>query len=122
MWTYEQATGRLFDYNGDLVATGYSGAPAGKNNPLMQNVSKVGPLPRGLYTLQPPVNSHVHGPYAIPLAPSTGNVMFGRDAFMCHGDSKIEPGTASEGCIIMPFETRVKMWESKDHVMQVIEG
>jgi len=28
--------------------------------------------------------------------------MFGRRGFLIHGDSKLHPGTASKGCIILP--------------------
>jgi hypothetical protein len=121
MWTYEQSTGKMYDPSGALTGEGYSGAPEGKNNSLMQAVHNIGPIPVGTYTMLEPVNSHVHGPYAIPLDPNPLNEMFGRDGFMCHGDSKIEPGTASEGCIIMPHPVRVAMWESKDHQLEVIE-
>lgn len=87
----------------------------------MQAVAFIGPCPIGNYTMLAPVNSHVHGPYAIPLAPDSMNEMFGRDHILVHGDSLIYPGTASEGCIIQPHETRVKMWESNDHKLQVVE-
>lgn len=120
-WIYEQSTGKMFDPNGVLAGTGYSGSPEGKNNSLMQAVHDVGPIPVGWYTLQGPVDSHVHGKYAIPLEPDQLNEMFGRTGFMCHGDSLVNPGGASEGCIIMPHETRVAMWESNDHRLQVVE-
>jgi hypothetical protein len=120
-WTYEVATGRMFNPLGVLAGEGYSGSPEGKNNPLMQAIHDVGPIPVGFYTMQGPVDSHVHGPYAIPLEPDQLNEMFGRTGFMCHGDSVVEPGNASEGCIIMPHAVRVMMWESSDHRLQVTE-
>ena len=67
-----------------------------------------------------PIDSFTHGAYAIPLIPDPDNQMFGRDHFLCHGDSLVEPGSASEGCIIMPHQTRVEMWESNDRRLQVI--
>ena len=45
-WTYSQTSGEL-DQDGNKVATGYSGAGIGKNNPVMQNVHNVGPIPQG---------------------------------------------------------------------------
>ena len=122
MWTYEQSTGGMFNPEGELAGTGYSGSPEGKNNTLMQAIHNVGPIPVGWYTLQGPVDSHVHGRYAIPLEPDQLNEMFGRTGFMCHGDSMTNPGDASEGCIIMPHEVRVSMWESNDHRLQVVEA
>lgn len=120
MWQYIQSSGEMISASGEVVSTGYSGAGIGKNNPSMQDVVDVGPCPVGEYTLGEPVNSHVHGPYAIPLHPDIENEMFGRDGFMCHGDSVVNPGTASEGCVIQPYDTRVQMWESEDHRLQVI--
>jgi hypothetical protein len=119
-WTYEQSTGAMFDPNGVLVGNGYSGSGAGRNNAEMESIHNVGPIPHGEYTMGEPVTSHVHGPYAIPLAPDIENEMYGRDGFLCHGDSVIAPGTASEGCIIQARDTRIKMWESGDHRLEVI--
>lgn len=122
MWTYGQSTGRMYDPDGELAGEGYSGSLEGKNLSAMQNVHNVGPIPRGWYTMQPPVNSHTHGPYAIALVPDITNMMFGRDAFMIHGDSLVNPGHASEGCIILPHAARVAMWESHDPRVLVVEG
>lgn len=120
-WTYVQTSGAMIGPAGRLVGVGYSGAGAGKNSPEMESVHNVGPIPCGEYTMGEPVNSHVHGPYAIPLHPDIENEMFGRDAFMCHGDSLVDPGNASEGCIIQAREVRVAMWESSDHRLQVVK-
>jgi hypothetical protein len=46
-WTYKQSTGEL-DHNGAAIGAGYSGHGAGLNNPAMQNVHDVGPIPREL--------------------------------------------------------------------------
>lgn len=43
-WTYRQSTGVLGDPHGQYVATGYSGADAGKNNPLMEGEKDIGPI------------------------------------------------------------------------------
>ena len=129
-WTYEQSTGRLFNSDGKLINIGYSGGGCdplnvdhvkGKNNPSMESIHNIGPLPSGGYTMESPVNSHTHGPYAIPLIPDITNEMFGRDAFMCHGDSIVHPGFASDGCIIQsPQAIRVSMWESGDRRINVM--
>lgn len=122
MWTYEQKTGRLVNAAGALVATGYSGAPAGKNNPDMQNVQAVGPIPQGEYTVGTPFNAATHGPFAMHLNPYPSNEMFGRSGFLMHGDSLEHPGAASEGCIIMPRAIRETVWNSNDHRLQVVSG
>ena len=108
--TYAQGLGVLSCKDG-FLATGYAGADAGKNNPAMQDVKNVGPLPRGRYTISGPecvgttfpcpdchgATAHRHGPYVLRLHPAQGNEMFGRAGFLVHGDNG--HGTASEGCI-----------------------
>lgn len=116
MWIYKQSTGELFDKD-ILVATGYAGGNGGqnlegRNNPDMQNVKSVGPLPQGLYTQGKPVMQSHLGPYAIPLIPDPNNEMFGRSAFYMHGDSIQKPGCASEGCVIVPRSVRERFVKS----------
>lgn len=122
-WTYEQRTGKL-SHNGEVVATGYAGGnegknPEGKNNPTMQNVSKIGPLPVGKYKFGTPVPQSHLGPFAIPLIPMGGNEMFGRSGFYMHGDTT-PSGNASEGCIIMPRAIRNAAAASPDNDLEVI--
>ena len=119
-WTYSPSTGKLCNRADQCVATGYSGAPAGKNNPAMQNVEKVGPIPRGGYMIEAPFNSPEHGPFAMHLVPDPTNIVYGRDGFLMHGDSLEHPGAASEGCIIMPRPARETVWSSGDHRLLVV--
>jgi type VI secretion system (T6SS) effector TldE1-like protein len=119
-WIYEQITGRLISPLGGLMASGYSGAGVGKNNPTEENVQDAGPIPVGYYDMESPINSPIHGPFAIPLLPDANNFMFGRFGFLIHGDSLERPGDASEGCIIMPRFAREAIWNSTDHRLQVV--
>ena len=120
MWTYAQKSGDLLQ-DGQEIATGYSGRDNGKNNPAMQAVHNVGPIPQGDWTIAgPPFNTAKHGPYVLRLEPSPATNTFGRDGFLMHGDSIKSPGTASEGCIIMPRVIREKVWESGDTSLQVV--
>src|SRR5271166_2360828 len=112
MWTWLQALGQMLDPTGKLLAMGYSGAGVGKNNPYLQTEHDVGPIPCGDYLITTPVNSPTHGPFAMPLVPGPNNVMFGRSAFLIHGDSLEHPGAASEGCIILPRVAREAIWAS----------
>jgi len=120
MWTYEQRTGRLTSPAGDVVATGYSGAGDGKNDPAAQAEHNVGPIPAGTYTIGPPKDTLTHGPFVLPLSPSADNEMFGRAGFLIHGDSVTEPGTASEGCVIMPRAVRELVAASDDKTLSVV--
>ncbi len=120
MWRFEQATGWLVDPSGMQLAQGYAGSLAGKNNPTLQHLHDVGPLPCGEYTIEAPVDTVTHGPYVLRLEPHADNNMFGRAGFLIHGDSVIHPGTASMGCIIMPRFARERVWESGDRKLAVV--
>ena len=120
MWAYAQSTGEL-QHSGELIGTGYSGFDNGKNNPAMQAVANLGPIPQGDWTIVgPPVNTQAHGPYVLRLQPATGTNTFGRSGFLMHGDSIEAPGCASHGCIIMPRLVREKVWTSGDTKLEVV--
>lgn len=119
MWIFEQATGRLLHDN-MREAVGYSGAGDCKNDPTAQDVHNAGPIPRGSYTIGEPVDTVTHGPYVLRLTPDSDNEMCGRSGFLIHGDSVVHPGTASQGCIIMPKMVREKIWRSGDHELEVV--
>lgn len=130
-WTYEQISGKLRDPDGNVVGIGYSGANDGKNNPAMQNVVNVGPIPVGTYTIEgPPINTKDHGPYVLRLTPDAATtaaiVNFGRDpdTFLMHGDSIPHPGTASDGCVIQDRMTRerVNSTLATDNTLIVVSG
>lgn len=118
-WTYEQSTGRMLQ-DGERVAIGYSGKGECKNDPSAQDVHNAGPIPRGSYTIDAPVDTATHGPYVLRLEPDAGNDMCGRAGFLIHGDSASHPGSASEGCIILGRAIREKIWESDDHALEVV--
>jgi hypothetical protein len=119
VWEYSQKFGTL-QRDGELVARGYSGNGDGKNNPLKQNVKGVGPIPRGNYivTLKP-IDTVSHGPCVLVLTPAPSNEMFGRSAFLIHGDSKSAPGSASKGCIIVGRAARERIAASGDSLLRV---
>jgi hypothetical protein len=119
-WTYSQKTGAL-QQDGQPVAAGYSGFGAGKNNPEMQNVPNVGPIPRGDWTIVgPPIDTPEHGPCVLRLQPCATTATFGRSGFLMHGDSKESPGCASHGCVIMPRNVREQVWQSGDRELEVV--
>ena len=119
-WTYKQSTGDL-DRDGVHVATGYSGHGAGLNNPAMEAVHGVGPIPAGGYRIGPPRVPVDHlGVVAMPLTPVAANLAHGRSAFFMHGDNARGDHSASDGCIIMPHAVRQGVADSGDHDLQVI--
>ena len=120
MWQWDQSAGEL-SREGKVVAKGYAGHDWGKNNPDAQAVRGIGPVPRGLWGIQPPRDSSGLGPYVLNLLPQKGTVTHGRSLFRIHGDSAKMPGKASHGCIIVPRVARMAIWESGDHVIVVVE-
>lgn len=126
MWVYQQASGELTNPDGAFVAAGYAGGncgknPEGRNNPDMQSVKDVGPLPCGKYFIGEPKDHPKLGPLAIPLTPDPSNEMFGRNAFYMHGDLIDGPaGSASDGCIVLPRNVREYIWTSADHELIVV--
>jgi hypothetical protein len=115
-WTYSQTTGEL-THNGTFQGTGYSGTGDGRNNPDMQNVQAVGPLPQGTYTIGG-AYQHPHlGPCVMNLDPKEGTETFGRSLFRIHGDNAAH--NASHGCVILGPAIRHAIADSDDNNLVV---
>ena len=116
MLTYSQTTGELRNAIGTLLGTGYAGHGEGVNNPALEAVPNIGPLPQGVYAINHPVDTATHGPYVMWLTPDASNEMFGRSAFGIHADEIANPGKrlASEGCIVMSGPARVAIWTAAE--------
>lgn len=121
MWLYVQSSGNMYDKDGVIAWTGYSGHGEGLNNPDLDHVHGLGPLPRGKYTIGAPFHSPHTGPNAMRLIPDGDNEMHGRGDFECHGDNDKGDKSASNGCIVKsPAAKRLLLWNSGDHRLQVI--
>jgi len=120
MWVYSQSSGQLWSPDLKKLAEGYSGHKKGKNNPEMEEVVSVGPIPRGLYVIGQAYSSRAVGPLAIRLEPHLHDA-HGRTALLFHGDSRKYPGEASKGCIIVGRAVREKIHNSDERVLLVIE-
>jgi hypothetical protein len=118
MWTYRQSTGELL-HDGGVIAHGYSGHGPGKNNPAMQGVPNIGPIPAGTYRIGKPFKDPFKGPFCLWLVANGDNEMFGRAGFLIHGDSMLHPGEASNGCIVLGREIREKIARGKDWELEV---
>lgn len=122
MLTYKSKTGELL-YRGALKAKGYSGHGPGVNNPGLQHVAKVGPIPAGVYWISPePFDSPEHGKFCLRLTPVTGTQTYGRSGFLMHGDEVGHVGEflASEGCIVQDRPTR-EWVHNNGHTLLVVE-
>jgi len=117
-WVYVQFNGHLYRPGGSLACrSGYSGYGFGKDNPAMEAVPNMGPIPVGLYSIGPPGN--IAGrQFAMRLEAIVSWITW-RDGFLIHGDSRSHPGEASEGCIIVPLNVRVEIAASDDKELEV---
>lgn len=115
MFRYRQSTGEFLE-DGALLATGYSGTGAGRNNPDMQAVRNVGPIPRGEYSIGPAYKHPAKGPLCMRLTP-VGHDALKRSGFLIHGDNK--KNDASQGCIILGPDARTRISKAADRRLTV---
>lgn len=120
MWTYSQTRG-ILSHDGKLEGTGYSGNGAGLDNPAMEAVADVGPIPRGLWHIDRWDDQHGEkGPVVGVLSP-VGHDAHGRSEFLIHGDNAAANHSASHGCIILGPVLRKAMRASGDSALTVTE-
>jgi RHS repeat-associated protein len=124
-WEYSQSTGDLTYVDNNTagrtyVATGYSGHGDGVNNPDMQDVQNVGPIPEGTWTIGGQYNHSRLGNHVMNLTPATGTDTYGRSLFRIHGDNARGDQSASEGCIILSRDIRDRIADSGDNELRVV--
>ena len=111
---YSQSTGRMTCYDDRTDEryydeTGYSGrddgSKKGRNNPDMQDVKDIGPIPRGLWYWGSPIGGGYN-----PLVPAPGNTCFDTRrncyTFFSHRDNSAHTYSASKGCIVLSDKRR----------------
>jgi hypothetical protein len=118
IWIYEQESGKLF-CRGEHVASGYSGFAEGRNNPAMEHVRFIGPIPRGTYRIGYEEQTGAYGPVALPLTPCEGTMAHGRRMFMIRSDSRHLPGTAPHCPLVLPQDIRMVLAASIDRILEV---
>lgn len=126
---FKQDTGqfRRNNYPLTLLGKGYAGRDKGYNNPDMEGVKGIGPLPKGFYFPEELFEEHpTVGKYAIRLRPDDETrakiLAYGRDpdSFFMHGDSKEHPGLASHGCIVEQRPVRETVWGDKGWIQVLV--
>lgn len=95
---FVQKTGKFYA-DGVLIGLAYSGNGDGLNNPELDSLRDVGPIPVGKY-IGNRIVCPEKGPTVWTLVPDGGNDMKGRSGFMLHWDNRAHNFTASEGCIV----------------------
>ena len=118
MLRFDIKTGAFYE-NDRVVTTGYSGYGDWKNNPAAQKMKGLGPIPCGLYHIGAPYDSPNVGPFALPLEALPGTDTFGRGDFKIHGDSRVHPGAASHGCIILARNDREWLAKNDEKTLEV---
>jgi len=81
------------------VGAAYSGHGQGLNNPNLETVHSIGPIPKGHWRIVRWYDDPHLGPCVAELEPF-GHDAHGRTAFRIHGDNPSLNHTASDGCII----------------------
>jgi len=115
MHYYAQRQGTWMHPSGLRLTGLYSGHGDGVNNPALQPVQGVGPIPQGMWKINAPIKSQHTGPFALPLIPFASTETFGRgiaEPFEMHGDWVGHEGQrlASCGCVISALEGRESVW------------
>ncbi len=119
-WILNSSNGTL-SKDGELITDlGWSGHDAGRDNPAMEQVHDIGPIPRGEWDIGDSVDSEKLGPVVMPLIPREGTVTYGRGGFFIHGASAVHPGESSHGCVILPRSVRMQIAASEDKTLQVV--
>ena len=120
MWRYEQSSGTIF-HAADYIGMGYSGHGAGLNNPALEQVRDVGPIPKGIYDIGESEDVPHLGKNVMQLLPSAGTNDYGRTGFYWHGDDIHKPGEfcASDGCIVSSLAIRQLVSTSNDSQLEV---
>lgn len=108
VWVFDSLSGRL-SLDGAFVCFAYSGHGAGRDNPQLETVADVGPIPEGSYSISlEPAGSHANlGDPVLRFTPLPGTEMHGRSGFLGHGDNAKHD--ASLGCIVFPYGPRCTM-------------
>jgi hypothetical protein len=117
MYTYSQRTGELL-HKGKAFGRGYSGTGPGRDNPAMEGVPYIGPIPRGIYSIGPAYDDPHLGPCVMHLNPHPATNTFGRTAFRIHGNNAAND--ASHGCIILGPQYRQAIRAGADKDLTVV--
>lgn len=119
MFSYSQSSGVLTQNSAPMLEGDkcYSGTGDGRNNPAMQGVKNVGPIPQGRYRIGMAFDDPKMGPIVMALLPLPGTDTLGRDGFFMHGDNKEDD--ASHGCLVAPPAVRYAVDASRDRILEV---
>lgn len=102
------------------ASTLYSGHGSGLNNPALEAMANVGPIPAGLWRIIEWLDHYEDkGPIVARLEP-VGHDAHKRSGFLIHGDNSLSNHSASHGCIIADHDLRTAMRAIPDFALQVV--
>jgi peptidoglycan hydrolase-like protein with peptidoglycan-binding domain len=124
-WIYEVTSGKFTNPEGKHIATGYSGKQGiWQNNVAYEREKDHGPIPRGIWKMKNSAEMaeirSTPTSNTIPLVPMPETSTYGRHSFLIHGDHITEPGTASEGCIVLGKDERLKIINHPNRMLRVV--
>lgn len=119
MFEYSQSTG-ILSHGGEPIGKGYAGHGEGLNNPKLEMVHNLGPLPKGTWEIGLFFDDK-HLGYCVAALRPTSQDVFGRGGFFIHGDNKRMNHTASDGCIILSKTLRELIRDSGETEITVKE-
>ena len=103
---WSQSRGSMTTDDGRLIAVGFAGNHDGRNNPDMQSVHDVGPLPQGVYRVGAWGPHAELGQLSAPLTQIAGET-YGRSGFYIHGPGGADPSQCSKGCVVIEHSQRL---------------
>lgn len=119
MITYSQVSGGI-SIDDENIGTGYSGHGVGVDNPALEAMANVGPIPRGEWRILKWEAVHPgKGPIVAVLAPNKHDA-HGRSGFLIHGDNDKLNHTGSHGCIVASRDIRKRLRDSGETILEVI--
>ena len=120
---YSQSTGLLYLEDRDgariILAKGYSGNGRYINDPDAEGRAGLGPIPRGVWKVDPAIHHRRLGPIVFGLHP-VGHDAYHRSEFFIHGDNKLGDRSASTGCIVLDRPARECIRALKINTLEVI--
>lgn len=107
---YQVTTGKVWIEGVLQPEVGYSGHGPGLNNSTWESMAGIGPIPEGLWQINPWEAQHGHlGVMVAHLTPLNVANTYGRSGFYFHGDNAAHNHTASDGCIVLDHNLRQRV-------------
>lgn len=120
-FTYRQVDPAIFSDGEELTGSPiYSGHGEGLNNPAMEAVHNVGPIPAGRWHIQSWQDNYENKGSVVAILLPVGHDAHGRSGFLIHGPHADDHFDSSDGCIIAPHSVRQQMRDNGSSDLLVV--